>query len=68
VKELLPNALDVSVEHPRGGGGPSAGEAGSRVALEPGRLFATYYQHRHGAAPPPELRQLFDALYDEATR
>jgi exonuclease SbcD len=66
VKELLPNALDVSVDHPRAEAG--AGQGGGRVALEPGALFATYYQHRNGAEPPAELRQLFDALYDEASR
>ena len=68
VKEVLPNALDVSVEHPRAAGETAAGEPGGRVALEPGRLFATYYQHRNGAEPPAGLQQLFEALYEEASR
>lgn len=68
VKELLPNALDVSVDHPRAAGEGATDDAGGRVALEPGRLFATYYQHRNGAEPPPELRQLFESLYEEASR
>lgn len=69
VKELLPNALDVAVAHPRAEGTPSASGSGvGRVRLEPGRLFATYYEHRNGAPPPPELQTLFEALYEEASR
>jgi exonuclease SbcD len=67
VKELLPNALDVTVDHPRAGAGPgSRGEV--RVRLEPGRLFATYYERRNGAPPPSGLQTLFEALYEEASR
>jgi exonuclease SbcD len=67
VKELLPNALDVTVDHPRpADGAASIGEG--RVRLEPGRLFATYYQHRNGAPPPPGLQGLFESLFEEASR
>jgi exonuclease SbcD len=66
VKELLPNALDVAVDHPRAPT-PAAGGAG-RVRLEPGRLFAAYYEHRNGAPPSTELQALFGALYEEASR
>ncbi|HVO09637.1 MAG TPA: exonuclease SbcCD subunit D [Vicinamibacteria bacterium] len=68
VKELLPNALEVSVEHPRLPGGNGAAGRGGRVALEPGRLFTEYYHHRHGAEPPAELQRLFETLYEEASR
>jgi exonuclease SbcD len=68
VKELLPNALDVTVEHPRDEGVATAGPAGSRAGLAPGQLFAAYYRHRHRASPPPELQQLFDAVHEEAAR
>jgi exonuclease SbcD len=68
VKELLPNALDVTVLHPRGDGAPPADRGGARVGLAPGQLFAAYYRHRHQAPPPPELQRLFDAVHDEATR
>jgi len=68
VKEFLPNALDVSVDHPRAPGEASAVEPGGRVALEPGRLFATYYHHRNGAEPSADLQQLFEALHEEASR
>jgi exonuclease SbcD len=68
VKEILPDALDVTVDHPREGG--KAREQGdrSRVRLAPAQLFAAYYEHRHGAAPPKELRDLFDTVHEEATR
>ena len=67
VKELLPNALDVTVDHPRTEtrGEP---EGGSRTGLEPRRLFAAYYRHRNGAEPPPELAAAFSAIYEEASR
>jgi exonuclease SbcD len=69
VKELLPNALDVAVDHPRteGQAGPG-GDAAGRVRLQPGRLFDTYYQHRNGAPPPTALQRLFEALYEEARK
>jgi exonuclease SbcD len=67
VKELLPNALDVTVDHPRPADG-AASPADGRVRLEPGRLFATYYEHRNGAPPPPALQGLFESLFEEASR
>ena len=67
VKELLPNALDVTVDHPRNEL-VSGSSGGSRVGLEPAKLFADYYEHRHGTPPPPELQSLFATIYDEAQR
>ncbi len=71
VKELLPNALDVTVEYPRDpaparANGQAAGEG--RVKLAPSRLFAAYYEHRHQSPPSKELQQLFDQIHEEATR
>jgi exonuclease SbcD len=67
VKEILPNALEVTVDHPREGtGAPEPGEG--RVRLAPAQLFAAYYEHRHQAPPPPELQKLFDAVHEEAAR
>jgi exonuclease SbcD len=68
VKELLPSALDVTVEHPRSDGAAAPDPGRSRVKLAPAQLFAAYYEHRHQAPPPRELQQLFDAVHDEATR
>jgi len=68
VKELLPNALDVTVEHPRSEGERATGDGTGRVRLEPGRLFATYYEHRNGAPPSPELQRLFESLHEEASK
>jgi exonuclease SbcD len=68
VKQLLPNALDVTVDHPRDGGA-SQGERGKgRVKLAPAQLFAAYYQHRHQAPPSRPLQQLFDQIHEEAAR
>jgi len=67
VKELLPNALDVTVDHPREAGAP--GERGKgRGKLAPAQLFAAYYEHRNQAPPPAELQKLFDAIHEEAAK
>ncbi len=67
VKELLPNALDVSVDHPREAGArPERGKGRGRLA--PAQLFAAYYEHRNQAAPPAELQKLFDAIHEEAAK
>jgi exonuclease SbcD len=67
VKELLPNALDVTVDHPRRGGERKP-EAPRRVRLAPAQLFAEYYSYRNQGPPPPELQQLFETIHEEATR
>jgi exonuclease SbcD len=67
VKELLPNALDVSVDHPRDAGVPEERGKG-RGKLAPAQLFAAYYEHRNQAPPPRELQQLFDQIHEEAAR
>jgi DNA repair protein SbcD/Mre11 len=68
VRELLPNALDVSVDHPRDGEQPQGERGKGRVKLAPGQLFAAYYEYRHQTPPPKELRQLFDRIHEEAAR
>ena len=67
VKELLPNALDVTVDHPRDAGAqPERGKG--RGKLAPAQLFAAYYEHRNQAPPPLELQKLFDAIHEEAAK
>ena len=67
VKELLPNALDVTVDHPRDAGAqPERGNG--RGKLAPAQLFAAYYEHRNQAPPPLELQKLFDAIHEEAAK
>ena len=68
VKEFLPHALDVTVDHPRDEGADERDEEGPRTQLEPGELFTRYYERKNGAPPPAELRKLFHALYEEAQR
>jgi exonuclease SbcD len=66
VKELLPNALDVSVDHPRDGGQTQTERGKGRGKLAPAQLFAAYYAYRHQSPPPAELQQLFDQVHEEA--
>jgi len=67
VKELIPNALDVTVDHPRDAGQqPERGKG--RGKLAPAQLFAAYYEHRNQTPPPKELQQLFDQLHEEAAK
>jgi exonuclease SbcD len=68
VKELLPNALEVTVDHPRDGGKPPEERGRGRVKLAPGQLFAAYYEHRHQTPPPQELQRLFDRIHEEAEK
>ena len=68
VKELLPNALDVSVDHPRDAAEIQREQEDPRTRLEPGELFEKYYERKNGGPPSPELRKLFRALYEEAQR
>ncbi len=68
VKELLPNALDVTVDHPRAAEADAGDAEGPRTQLEPGELFSRYYERKNGAAPSEELRKLFHTLYEEAQR
>jgi DNA repair protein SbcD/Mre11 len=64
VRELLPDAVEVTLDYPRVASGtngqPSSG------ALPPGELFARFYLRKNGSPPAPELSQLFHDLYDEA--
>ncbi len=66
VRELLPNALEVGVEHP--GAAAPAPPGAERSGMDPARLFAEYYRRRNQADPPAELRALFAELHEEASR
>jgi exonuclease SbcD len=68
VRDLLPNALDVTVDHPRSGEAALPERGKGRVKLAPAQLFAAYYQHRHQAPPPKDLQQLFDQIHEEAAK
>ena len=68
VKELLPNALDVTVDHPREAARTNGNGGAGRVKLAPSQLFAAYYEHRHQTKPSQELQQLFDQVHEEATK
>lgn len=64
VRELLPNALQVTLDYPK--------EDLQRQALDlssttPRELFERYFRERHSAAPEKELLDLFDELIDEVS-
>jgi exonuclease SbcD len=64
VRELLPNAVEVTLEYPRLPAAPG-GDEGSR-ARPPAELFARFYERRNGAPPGPDIAKLFAELYEEA--
>jgi exonuclease SbcD len=61
VRELLPNALEVTVDYPR-----QQAAGGSRRTLQPAELFARFYQAKNGALPTEDLKKLFEEVYEEA--
>jgi DNA repair protein SbcD/Mre11 len=64
VRDLLPNALDVSVVYDRRQPEPAV----TRLQqLRPLELFTDFFQQKNGASPPAELLALFQSVYDEAT-
>jgi exonuclease SbcD len=66
VRELLPSALDVSVEYTRVDVEPE--ETGRLQQLRPAELFTDFFTRKNLAPPPPELLRLFEAVYEEATQ
>ena len=64
VRELLPNAVEVTLDYPRVAAGKDG--HGSSTALPPGELFARFYERKNGSPPAPELARLFHDLYEEA--
>jgi exonuclease SbcD len=68
IKELLPNALEVTVDHPRNGGRAQDERDKGRVKLAPAQLFAAYYEYRHQTPPPQELQQLFDQVHEDVAK
>jgi exonuclease SbcD len=65
VRELLPNALDVSVRYAR----ETPGEPSPRLQrLRPAELFTEFFRRRNEAEPPAPLLALFEDVHEEATR
>jgi exonuclease SbcD len=64
VRDLLPNALQVTIDYPREEAGR---EALDLSTVAPRDLFVRYYTQRHAAAPEKELLELFDELLEEVT-
>jgi exonuclease SbcD len=62
VTDVLPNALDVTLE--RSDEPEAAGAAATTRGLAPHELLARYYSERHGAEVPDALIALFNELYE----
>jgi exonuclease SbcD len=62
VKEMLPNALDVSLDYERVESGPAPAP---RSSLRPEELFADFFERRNGARPPAEMLDLFRKVYED---
>jgi len=64
VRELLPNALQVTLDYPREEVERELLDLNELTARE---LFSRYYQGRHASKPENELLDLLDELVDEVT-
>jgi len=64
VKELLPNALDVSLVYDPLPGARAPADSGRR-SLKPAELFADFYRRKHQAEPPEALLALFSTVYED---
>ena len=65
VRDLLPNAVDIVIEHTAREGEEPPIEIGHQSPVE---LFTAYYADLHsGAEPPAELMSLFNRLHEEVT-
>lgn len=65
VKEMLPGALEVTVDHPKSAEAGATAGASVRT-LQPAELFARFFEQRNGAPPSEDLQKLFQSVYDEA--
>jgi len=61
IREILPNALHISIEVPRPPGTDSAMNAGA----DPNALFAAFYHRKYESEPPEDVARLFGELYEE---
>ncbi len=59
VREVLPNAVDVKLDHPRA---PDAAPREPLRAMSPREQFEAFLRAEHGAEPAPELLRAFDEV------
>jgi exonuclease SbcD len=64
VKEMLPLALDVSLDYERQES--ATAPAVPRGSLRPEEMFADFFARKNGAPPSPEMLDLFRRVYEEA--
>jgi exonuclease SbcD len=64
VREILPNALVVTLDYPRQDAEQTPADLGE---IAPRQLFARYFRERHATDASPDLLNLFDEILDEVT-
>lgn len=65
VRDIMPNAVDIVIEHAAREAEEQPAEMGRQSPVE---LFTAYYADLHsGAEPPAELMSLFNRLHEEIT-
>jgi DNA repair protein SbcD/Mre11 len=62
IREILPNALHISIEVPRP---PGTDDSTMTVGVNPNALFAAFYHRRYESEPPEDVARLFGDLYEE---
>jgi exonuclease SbcD len=60
VREMLPNALEVTLDYPR-----VEVVVPELSGAEPQELFRRFYTSQHGSDPPDDVSKLFRTLYEE---
>ncbi len=63
VKELLPDAVEVTLDYARKAAAPDPGRTRT---MAPAELFGEFYRLRNGAEASDDLQKLFEAVYEEA--
>jgi len=62
IREILPNALHISIELPRQ---PGPDESTTNAGADPNQLFGAFYRHEYASDPPEDVARLFSELYEE---
>jgi exonuclease SbcD len=62
LREILPNALHVSIEVPRP---PGMDDSATNTGADPNALFAAFYRRKYESEPPEDVARLFGELYEK---
>lgn len=62
IREILPNALHISIEVPRP---PGTDDSNTNTGADANQLFCAFYRRRYESDPPEDVARLFGELYEE---